>query len=61
MPANLLWMNVTCASAGPIWMDNVVCRNTAELLDDCNFPGWGVHNCDHSDDYSVVCQPTQGA
>jgi hypothetical protein len=45
--------------AGPIWMDNVMCNRNHEILDQCDFSGWGVHNCRHSDDYSVICLPSE--
>ena len=40
---------------GPIWMDGLQCNGTEERLDYCDFPGWGVHNCYHWEDASVVC------
>ena len=42
---------------GPIWMDNVVCSRGDEFIDDCDFNGWGEHNCDHRGDLSVICFP----
>ncbi len=44
----------TCA-LGPIWMDNVDCSHGHEVLEDCDFNGWGVHNCRHDADIGVIC------
>ncbi|KAG2434006.1 hypothetical protein HYH02_012466 [Chlamydomonas schloesseri] len=42
-------------SDAPIWMDDVNCPASASRLEDCNFPGWGRHNCGHSEDVGVYC------
>lgn len=52
----------TCAvrvHLGPIWLDNLNCGITDQVLEDCRHRGWGVHNCDHSTDVGVVCQPSE--
>ena len=41
----------------PIWMDDVRCSGGEEVLDECTFRGWGLHNCQHDDDVGVVCVP----
>ena len=42
--------------SGLIWMDDVTCSSQATSLDMCSFPGWGVENCQHSEDAGVSCE-----
>ena len=40
---------------GPIWMEGVGCHGGGASLFDCTQLGWGIHNCVHGEDASVVC------
>ena len=42
-------------SNGTIWIDDVWCRGSEEGLSQCLHSGWGVHNCHHYEDASVIC------
>ena len=43
------------AGNGPIWLDDVECNGTETNISQCRHNGWGSHNCDHSNDVSVLC------
>lgn len=40
----------------PILMDNVQCRGTEDVLDQCDFNGWRSHSCTHREDAGVICE-----
>ena len=42
--------------SGPILLDDLDCQSDAESLDGCSGWEWGSHNCDHSEDASVLCR-----
>uniref|UniRef100_A0A8C4YE88 Soluble scavenger receptor cysteine-rich domain-containing protein SSC5D n=1 Tax=Gopherus evgoodei TaxID=1825980 RepID=A0A8C4YE88_9SAUR len=39
----------------PIWLDNLHCTGTEAALSYCRARPWGIHNCNHGEDASVVC------
>ena len=41
--------------SGEIWLDNVNCVGTEEIIGNCSHNGWGSHNCGHGEDASVNC------
>lgn len=67
--ANVVCRQLGCGSArsalqsaafgqgsGPIWLDDVSCFGNEPSITDCRHPGFGVHNCVHGEDASVVCE-----
>ncbi|NXR35704.1 DMBT1 protein, partial [Zosterops hypoxanthus] len=41
--------------SGRIFLDDVQCRGDEPSLRMCRHNGWGMHNCDHVEDASVIC------
>ena len=43
------------AGSGKIWLDDVFCSGSESSIANCPHRGWGIGDCDHSEDASVIC------
>ena len=43
------------AGGGQIWLDDVDCSGSERSIVNCPHSGWGVENCVHDEDASVIC------
>ncbi|XP_068677075.1 uncharacterized protein [Montipora foliosa] len=41
--------------SGKIWLDDVECNGEEPLLSSCKHSDWGIHNCVHGEDASIMC------
>ncbi|CAK6973445.1 deleted in malignant brain tumors 1 protein-like [Scomber scombrus] len=46
--------------SGPIWLDDVSCFGNEPSITECRHQGFGVHNCGHIEDASVICEVQPG-
>lgn len=42
---------------GPILMDDVECVGDETSIVQCRNKGWYAHNCQHSEDVGIMCNP----
>ena len=46
--------------SGQIWLDNLKCNGNEITIGECPHAGWGMHDCEHSEDAGVECYPENG-
>jgi len=46
--------------SGKIWLDDVQCVGNERSIEDCQHGEWGIPNCKHSEDASVICLSKYG-
>jgi len=47
--------NVYHKRRGQIWLSNVRCTGHETDFTQCRYAGWGIRNCDHSQDVAISC------
>ena len=40
---------------GPVWLNNLNCTGTEVTIEDCSSSGFGILDCNHTEDASVEC------
>ena len=41
--------------SGQVWLDGVNCTGIELTIEDCSHRGWGIENCNHTEDAGVKC------
>ena len=49
------WIDPSHRRHGRIWLDDLDCLGTENILSDCQTSTWGDTNCDHTQDIFVEC------
>lgn len=44
-----------CEGNGRVWLDEINCNGTEDDIYTCGSDGWGMSDCGHSKDISVIC------
>ena len=55
---SVAWSRAFGPGTGPIFMDDVNCTGQENRLVQCEFPGFGQHNCGHGEDFGAHCNVT---
>ena len=51
----LSWNSYHEKGSGQIWLNNVECNGEESSIANCRHDGWGVNNCNHSQDVGITC------
>ena len=41
--------------SGQVWLDDVGCSGSESTIENCPHSGWGVKDCSHNEEASVIC------
>ena len=41
--------------SGQVWLDDVGCSGSESTIENCPHAGWGVKDCSHNEEASVIC------
>ena len=43
------------SGSGQVWLDDVGCSGSESTIENCPHAGWGVKDCSHNEEASVIC------